>query len=187
MNQKEIYISVDIEVDGPIPGPHSMLSIGAAAFSTDGKLIDTFSLNLKKLPRAKGHPKNMAWWATQPAAWAACRIQPQPIKKSMQQLVDWLKQLAGKTVFVGYPAAFDFMFVYWYLMKFVGESPFEHSAIDIRTYAMSLLGKSYHLSGKANMPERWLEAPSLSHVAVEDAIKQGNMFCKMLLERNNLK
>jgi hypothetical protein len=28
---QEIYISTDIEADGPIPGPHSMLSIGAAA------------------------------------------------------------------------------------------------------------------------------------------------------------
>ncbi len=183
MNKNEIYVSTDIEVDGPIPGPHSMLSIGSAVFSAEGQLLDTFSINLKTLPRAKGHPKNMGWWATQPAAWAACRENPKPIKKSMKAYVNWLQQLPGKPIFVGYPAVFDFMFVYWYLMKFVGESPFEHSAIDIRTYAMSLLGKPYHLSGKANMPERWLEAPSLSHVAVEDAIIQGKMFCNMLLER----
>ena len=187
MKKNEIYVSTDIEVDGPIPGPHSMLSIGSAAFSPDGQLIDTFSINLKTLPRAKGHPKNMAWWATQPAAWAACRNNPQSIKKGIQQYSDWAKQLPGKPIFVGYPAVFDFMFVYWYLMKFVGESPFEHSAIDIRTYAMSLLGKPYHLSGKANMPDHWLEAPSLSHVAVEDAILQGKMFCRMLLENNRLK
>ena len=43
---KEIYISVDIETDGPIPGPNSMLSFGAAAFSDDGKLVDTHSANL---------------------------------------------------------------------------------------------------------------------------------------------
>jgi len=27
-----MYVSVDIESDGPIPGPHSLLSLGAAAF-----------------------------------------------------------------------------------------------------------------------------------------------------------
>jgi hypothetical protein len=27
----EIYISTDVETDGPIPGPHSMLSFGSAA------------------------------------------------------------------------------------------------------------------------------------------------------------
>ena len=29
----EIYISTDVETDGPIPGPHSMLSIGSAAYT----------------------------------------------------------------------------------------------------------------------------------------------------------
>ena len=29
----EIYLSVDVEADGPIPGPYSMLSFGIAAFS----------------------------------------------------------------------------------------------------------------------------------------------------------
>ena len=27
----EIYISTDVETDGPIPGPHSMLSLASAA------------------------------------------------------------------------------------------------------------------------------------------------------------
>jgi len=33
---KEIYISTDVETDGPIPGPNSMLSFGSAAFEVDG-------------------------------------------------------------------------------------------------------------------------------------------------------
>jgi len=37
---------------------------------------------------------------------------------------------------VGYPAAFDFLFVYWYLIRFTGESPFSHSALDLKTYAV---------------------------------------------------
>lgn len=40
----------------------------------------------------------------------------------MKDYVEWLKQLPGKTVFVGYPAAYDFMFVYWYLIRFAGAS-----------------------------------------------------------------
>ena len=182
MSSNEIYVSTDIEVDGPIPGAHSMLSIGSAAFSQKGKLLSTFSANLATLPGATGHPSNMAWWAEQPDAWAACRQDLQGPKDVMQDYVQWLKDLPGKPVFVGYPAAFDFLFVYWYLMHFIGESPFEHSAIDIRSYAMAILRKPYRESGKAHMPERWLDGESLSHVALEDAIKQGQMFCRMLLE-----
>jgi len=57
----------------------------------------------------------------------------------MREYLVWLKALPGKPVFVAYPAAFDFLFVYWYLIRFTGESPFSHSALDIKTYAMALL------------------------------------------------
>jgi hypothetical protein len=58
-----------------------------------------------------------------------------------ETLVAWLKAFGGRPVFVGYPAAFDFSFVYWYLTEFAGENPFGYSAIDIKTYAMALLRK----------------------------------------------
>ncbi len=32
--------------------------------------------------------------------------------------VSWIQSLEGKPVFVAYPAGFDFLFVYWYLIKF---------------------------------------------------------------------
>src|SRR5262245_42538070 len=37
----EIYISTDVETDGPIPGPHSMLSFGSAAYTADKTLVST--------------------------------------------------------------------------------------------------------------------------------------------------
>jgi hypothetical protein len=39
---KEIYVSTDVETDGPIPGPHSMLSLGSAAYLPDKTLVSTF-------------------------------------------------------------------------------------------------------------------------------------------------
>ena len=53
----EIYISTDVESDGPIPGPHSMLSLGSAAYTADKRLVSTFSVNLETLPGASAHPK----------------------------------------------------------------------------------------------------------------------------------
>ena len=32
MSSKEIYVSTDVEADGPIPGPNSMLSFGSEAY-----------------------------------------------------------------------------------------------------------------------------------------------------------
>jgi hypothetical protein len=178
----EVYISTDIEADGPIPGPHSMLSFASAAYSADKKLIDTFSANLDLLPGAVGHPKTMAWWQTQPEAWAACRKNMEPPEIVMPRYSGWLGSLPGKPVFVGYPVTFDFMFMYWYLIRFTGESPFSHSALDIKTYAMAMLKKDYRRCTKSNMPKHWFDRLPHTHIALDDAIGQGALFCNMLSE-----
>src|SRR3989344_3739787 len=144
----EIYVSTDIEADGPIPGPNSMLSFGSAAYTQNKELLSTFDANLITLPGATPDSETMKWWATQPEAWSECRRDPQDATKVMPTYVRWLKGLPGKVVFVGYPATYDFMFVYWYLIRFAGESPFYFSALDIKSYAMAVLGTTYRKATK---------------------------------------
>ena len=179
----EIYVSTDVEADGPIPGPHSMLSFGSAAYQADKKLLSTFEANLEVLPGAQGDPKTMEWWKTQPEAWAACRKGLEPPGAAMKRYLAWLKGLPGRPVFVAYPAAYDFLFVYWYLMRFAGESPFSHSALDIKTFAMATLGCDYRDASKKAMPRRWFDDLPHTHCALDDAIEQGALFCNMLAER----
>jgi DNA polymerase III alpha subunit (gram-positive type) len=178
----ETYVSTDVETDGPIPGPHSMLSFASAAYSADKKLLSTFTANLELLPEAKPHPETAAWWLTQPEAWAACRSNLEAPEAAMRRYLAWVKSLPGKPVFVAYPAGFDFMFVYWYLIRFAGESPFSFSALDMKTLAMALLNKDYRDSTKRNMPKRWFDPLPHTHVALDDAIEQGAMFCNMLAD-----
>ena len=179
---KEIYVSTDCETDGPIPGPYSMLSFGSAALTADKNLIATFSANLETLPEAGTDPSTMEWWKTQPEAWAACRQDLQTPELAMKKYVEWLKQLPGTPVFVGYPAGFDFLFVYWYLIKFVGESPFSFSALDIKSYVSAVLKCEYRKATKKNMPKRWFDNVPHSHKALDDAIEQGMLFCNILAE-----
>ncbi|NJN16579.1 MAG: exonuclease [Oscillochloris sp.] len=181
----EIYVSTDVESDGPIPGPHSMLSFASAAYTADKHLLRTFSANLEPLPGATGHPETMAWWETQPEAWAACRVDLQAPAQAMRNYVAWLKALPGKPVFVAYPAGFDFLFVYWYLIRFTGESPFSHSALDIKSYAMALLKIEYRATVKRAMPKHWFDPHRHTHVALDDAIEQGALFCNMLAENTD--
>jgi hypothetical protein len=157
-----------------------MLSLGSAAYFADKTLVSTFSVNLNELPGAVADLKTKAWWQTQPEAWAACRQNPQDPLKAMVAYASWVKSLPGHPVFVAYPAAFDFLFVYWYLIRFTGESPFSHSALDIKTYAMALLKKGYRDVAKRNMPTAWFDQLPHSHVALDDAIEQGALFCNML-------
>ncbi len=181
---EEIYVSTDIETDGPIPGDYSMLSIGSAAFRADKTLVDTFSINFELLPGAGQHPKTMRFWEDFPEAWEKSRENPRPPEEAMPEYVAWVKSLPGKPVFVGYPAGFDFTFVLWYLVKFAGESPFHFAALDIKTYAMAVLRRKYRHTTKTSLPRHWFDDLPHTHVALDDALEQGALFCNMLAEHN---
>ena len=176
----EIYVSTDVETDGPLAGKHSMLSIGSAAYMADKRLVSTFSANLETLPECSADAGTAAWWTTQPEAWAACRRNVEPPQEAMTRYLAWLKALQGSLVFVAYPAAFDFPFAYWYLTLYAGENPFGFSVIDIKTYAMAMLHRPYRTCGKKSMPTTWFDTINHTHVALDDALEQGSLFCNML-------
>jgi hypothetical protein len=71
------------------------------------------------------------------------------------------------------------------MIRFAGESPFSHSALDIKTYAMAMLKTGYRDSTKRSMPKHWFDKFPHTHCALDDAIEQGALFCNMLKE--NLK
>lgn len=181
MPNSELYLSTDIEADGPCPGLNSMLSFGTAVYTADKELLDTFSANLETLPEASPNPITQAWWKTQPEAWEACRKDLEKPEDVMPRYVKWVKSFEGKPVFVAYPAGFDFTFMYYYMMRFAGESPFKCVAIDIRSYAVAAMKETFQNTHKATFPKEWLE-PDLphNHIALDDAIEQGAIFCNML-------
>jgi len=183
----EIYVSMDIEADGPIPGPNSMLSFAAACFNERGTMIGTFERNLELLEGAHGDPDTMKWWATQGPAWDACRKNLVSPKEAMPALCRFLDDLAEKhkanLVFVGYPATYDFMFVYWYLIKYAGRSPFSFSGLDVKSYACAMLKKDYKACSKRGMPKAWFQGNRKhTHEALDDAIGQGQLFMNMRAE-----
>lgn len=185
MQNREIYISTDIESDGPIPGDNSMLSLASVALREDGTEVSSFTCNLELLPGAKGDPDTMRWWLEkEPAAWKECRsgllLPPQ---QAMKLYTAWVTELRGAPVFVAYPAGYDFLFVYWYLRKFTGKSPFSFQALDMRSFAMGLLGKPFKRSGKGDWPSEWVSnLPKHTHVALDDAREQGQSFIRMLAQ-----
>ena len=176
----EIYVSTDVEADGPIPGPHSMLSFASVALRADKTTLAEFSVNLAPLPGASPHPRTMTWWGAYPEALAKARENPEDPATAMKRYVAWLRGLPGRVVFVGQPAAYDFLWVYWYLMRFVGDSPFGHSALDVKTYAMAMLKMPYRDCVKGALPAAWRDPLPPTHVALDDAREQGAMFCNML-------
>jgi len=183
MAKHEIYVSTDIETNGPVAGLNSMLSFGSAAFTAEGLMLGKFSANLELLEGTEANPDTMAFWANNQAAYEATRVNVMSPGLAMQDYDAWLSKLPGKPIFVGYPAAFDFSFIYYYLVRFRGRSLFSFSALDIKTYAMALLDQKYSESSKRNMLKSWFSDGPHTHIALEDAIEQGRLFCNMLAYR----
>ena len=186
LTNEECYISVDIEADGPIPGAHSMLSLGAAAFDSEGNPKETWSANIEQLPDASEHPRTMRWWAAHSHAWEAARANPRPPKAAITEFVAWaegLRTTVGWPVMVAFPAAFDAMWVEWYCHRFAGTSPFRRRCIDLRTLVMVAMGAGYREGGKTSMPQHWRTGTGThSHVAADDATEQGLLFFRIVRE-----
>ena len=185
LSNKECYVSVDIEADGPVPGLNSMLSLGAVLFTHDGVPIEEFSVNLETLPGAGQHPQTMQWWAKQPGAWAACRTQTQNPGEATHRFSAWIgtqAQALGEPVMIAFPAAYDAMWTQWYLHRFTGDDPFRRRVIDIKTLAMAVMGKGYRATAQDRLPGRWRTAGRHTHVAVEDAMEQGRLFMNIVRE-----
>ncbi len=73
------------------------------------------------------------------------------------------------------------MFVYWYLIRFAGESPFSHSALDIKTFAMALLKTGYRDATKRNMPQGTGSTSFRTRIWLSTTpSSKGRLFCNML-------
>jgi hypothetical protein len=50
---------------------------------------------------------------------------------------------------------------------------------------MAMLGLPYRDCTKRHMPKRWFGKSKHTHIALDDAIEQGELFCNMLCENNS--
>ena len=185
MIRKEIFISVDVEADGPIPGTYSMLSLGAVAINEDGVVLGEFEVNLNRLPYAREDAKTMKFWDEFPEAYQATRVNTVDPKIGMERFVTWFEQFQNP-VFVFFPAKFDAPMVYWYLINFVERMDFMTTPdmYDIKTFAAATLKSTIYDASKAKWPKRWKNNKRRhTHVAVEDAAEQGEQFIKIRNER----
>lgn len=186
-SKQDVYVSVDIEADGPYPGGHSMLSLGAAAFVLPNREpVGKYEINLTPLPGATQDPDTMNWWAKFPDAWAYSTKDPVDPAEGIPQFVAWVESLRefGSPVLVTYPT-WDYMWVQYYLCRFNGGvTPFGIGSMDLKTLAMAMLKNDrFRSTAKRKMPKRWFEGtPKHTHKAIEDAVGQGIMLVNMLNE-----
>ncbi len=185
----EIFISIDIEADGHVPGLSSMLSCGAAAYNIEKELLGTFSCNFELLPDAKPEKRVSDFWEKHQAEYDETRKNMVSPEVGIRQFITWLKETSGnkRPIAVAYPAVYDFPWIDYYTIKYTGRNPFGHSkCIDIKTYAWSKLGGKFSYATKRNFPKSWFDPLPHTHIALDDALQQGTLFINMLRESEGL-
>lgn len=170
--KKEVFVSVDVETAGPIPGEYSLLSIGACDVDD---LTKTFSCELKPINR-NADPKALEVSGLSLDKLARDGLEP---RAAMQSLADWLASLAGNhgsVVFVGLNAPFDWSFVNYYFHRFLGSNPFGFTALDIKALYMGATGCDWADTRSSKMAERLAPGRKGDHQALHDAQYQAELF-----------
>jgi len=184
----DLYISADVETDGPMPGPYSLLSFGLSAVGRyDGKDFErwdgrdrTFYRELKPISN-EFQPEALEVNGLDREELIRTGVDP---KQAMTEAAEWAISMCPecRPILVAYPVAFDWAFLYWYFERFAPQgSPFGHSScLDIRTLYQAVAGTVFDQSGKTAMPEFLRPSSPHTHNALDDAVEQGELFAKLL-------
>ena len=174
-----VYVVTDIETDGPWPGPNSMRSFASVAVTADGTEHGVFEAVLEPLPGAAPNPRTLAWFHTQPEAWAAATTDPQPVAEVMKAFVAWVRQLPEPRMFAASPLGFVGCWVDYYLRRFTPyglvqgpyeEDPLFHGpGLCLASYAAAITGRPMGELRTAHLPPEWLGNIEHTHRAIDDA------------------
>lgn len=170
--KKEVFVSVDVETAGPIPGEYSLLSIGACAVADPTK---TFTCELKPI-NSKADPRALEVSGLSLDELAKTGLEPQ---HAMQRFAEWLSELAdaeASIVFVGLNAPFDWSFVNYYFHRFLGRNPFGFTALDIKALYMGAIGCDWSDTGSSKIAKRLSPRLKGDHQALHDAQYQAELF-----------
>ena len=170
--KSEIFISVDIETSGPIPGEYSLLSIGACEIYNPE---NTFSGLLKPIT-LKFDPEALAVTGL---SLKSLNEDGKEAAQAMTEFSIWLERCAGpdgELVFVGFNAAFDWSFVNYYFHLFLNRNPFGFSALDIKSMYLGAFNTSWRQTKSSRITSDLSPVLTPNHEAVRDAQFQAEIF-----------
>src|SRR5262249_6712663 len=137
----DVYFSADVETDGPIPGPYSMMSFALVyAGKFDGTTFErpsNLNLTFYRELRPISDQFELEALRVNGLDRERLRLEGETPEIAMTAAANWIRKIAGdaQPVLVAYPLSFDWVWLYWYLVRFAeGGSPFDHSrCFDIKT------------------------------------------------------
>lgn len=184
----ETYISVDVEADGPIPGPYSMVSFGmTVAGRMTGRRFERIDPESRTF-YAELRPISDDYVAEALAVSGLDRAtllrEGRDPAEAMAAAADWVREVCGDDhpVLAAFPLSYDWMWMYWYFLRFTGQSPFGHSrCIDIKTLYAAKAAVPVAWATKRQMPREVRSDRPHTHNALDDAVEQAELLQNLML------
>ena len=184
-----VFVVTDIEADGHSPLQNSMLSFASVAIDMAGNRYGEFEAQLHPRADRQPDPNTMAWWQTQPDAWAATTANQEAPDVVMNRFADWVDALPAPHVFAAAPIVFDGLWMDHYLDSFAGtrvlggpfktRQIFRGGGVCLYTMAGTLRGAEYLKWGMQRVPAEWYGNIVHSHKAIDDARGFANVLVKL--------
>jgi hypothetical protein len=186
-DRADLYISADIEADGPIPGRYSMLSFGLAitgrfngsAFEIRNPEEETFYRELRPI---SDEFDSKALEVSDLDRDELLLDGEAPVD-AMTDAAAWVQEQSAtdRPVLVAFPASFDWLFLYWYFVRYSEKgSPFDFSScLDMKTLFQQRAGVVFDRAGLGDLPAAVKSDRPHTHNALEDAIEQGEVFQRL--------
>ena len=183
----DAYFSADVETDGPIPGPFSILSFAlvyAGSFDgTDFQRPENYDLTVYKELRPISENFELDALRVNGLDRQRLCLEGELPEKAMTEACQWVKRIAGhaQPVLVAYPLSFDWTWLYWYFIRFSTEgSPFDYSrCFDIKTALAVKAGIPISEAGRSRIDPSLRSRHPHTHHAVDDAIAQAEIFANV--------
>jgi hypothetical protein len=183
----DIYFSADVETDGPIPGPYSMLSFAMVyAGSFDGvnfKRPENYERTFYRELKPISNSFQSEALAVNGLDRDRLCVEGMAPERAMTEAFHWINSNAvgAKPVLVAYPLSFDWAWLYWYFIQFCGAgSPFDYSrCFDIKTAIAVKAQIPISEAGRSRLDSSLSSKRQHTHHAVDDAIEQAEIFANV--------
>ena len=189
-NAKNLYLSFDIEADGPAPNVNSMISIGIYGFDGMGKEVVSYQRNIEPHPtRVVDKRTKEEFWDKHPEMYKFIQTKQATAEETMNEIAKLYKSYIDtgyRVNWVAWPSAYDWQWLNCYYHEFgPPDKPYIGFSAKCASTARWIYCKNNPMSDKEynTMLENFAEGEKATHNPLDDARYQGkisfNLFDKM--------
>ena len=184
---QKLFLSFDIEADGPSPSRNSMLSIGISGLNENGQEIISYQRNIAPHPnRVVDQRTKIEFWDKNPEIYkfvTSNQVSAEQCMKEIIELYNKLKNQGYKISWIARPAAYDWQWLNSYYHDFGPEDkPWIGFKATCISTALDIYSKINNLSNEAwdQLIVELSQGEKMTHNPLDDARYQARVYYNLM-------